>query len=174
MTLNKALDDMQFCNELDALNLTFCYQELDEGEERYKLYQSLEEEGINPFSNMTEIFKYMFYSCESLTNLVVPHNITTIGYWGCAYCDNLESVIIPDSVTNIDSYAFFNCTGLKTITIPNSVKSINYSAFVACKHLSINFSGTKSEWKTLTAGKEIFTGGTYECKCVDGIVKKGR
>ena len=45
---------------------------------------------------------------------------------------SLTSVIIPDSVTSIGTSAFYGCTSLESITIPDSVTSIGASAFNGC------------------------------------------
>ena len=44
-------------------------------------------------------------------------------------CSSLTSVVIPDSVTSIGSSAFSGCSSLTSITIPDSVTSIGSSAF---------------------------------------------
>ena len=49
----------------------------------------------------------------------------------------VSSVIIPDSVTTIGDYAFADCTSLTSITIPDSVTSIGDYAFYDCANLTI-------------------------------------
>ena len=50
-------------------------------------------------------------------------------------CRSLTSVIIPDSVTSIGENAFDGCSGLTSATIGNSVTSIGYEAFRDCTSL---------------------------------------
>ena len=52
-------------------------------------------------------------------------------------CDSLTSVIIPNSVTSIGERAFSNCTLLTGIIIPSGVTSIGDSAFNGCTSLTI-------------------------------------
>jgi hypothetical protein len=42
---------------------------------------------------------------------------------------SLSSVILPNTITSIGNYAFQGCTGIKSITIPPSVTSIEVGAF---------------------------------------------
>ena len=49
---------------------------------------------------------------------------------------SLTSVVIPNSVTSIGEKAFFCCDKLKSITIPLSVSSIGKSAFAGCTELT--------------------------------------
>ena len=49
--------------------------------------------------------------------------------------DSLTDVYLSNEVTSIDRYAFFICTSLTSITIPNSVKLIDNYAFGDCRGL---------------------------------------
>ena len=52
-------------------------------------------------------------------------------------CSSLTSIIIPDSVTSIGNKAFYGCTNLTSITIPKSVTSIGDYTFTDCNNLTI-------------------------------------
>lgn len=80
-----------------------------------------------------------------------------------------EYIEIPNGVTKIGDNAFSNCHKLKSVTIPVSVTSISKSAFNGCGSLTINYSGTKTQWKklgmSLPAGIYVF--------CSDGNFETG-
>ena len=70
-----------------------------------------------------------FKGNTTITSVVIPNSVTSIGNMAFAACSGLTSITIPNSVTIIGEYAFYNCTGLTSITIPNSVTSIESYAF---------------------------------------------
>ena len=86
--------------------------------------------------NVTTIGTKAFYSCNNLTSVVIPDNVTTIGKGAFCICSSLTSVTIPTSVTTIGPYAFAGCTSLTSITIPDSVTSIGNNAFAGCTSLT--------------------------------------
>ena len=53
-------------------------------------------------------------------------------------CTSLTSIVIPDSVTSIGNHAFRSCTSLTSVTIGNSVTSIGSYAFSDCASLQYN------------------------------------
>ena len=57
-----------------------------------------------------------FRSCTSLTGVMIPDGVTTIGYEAFYDCNSLTSVTIPDSVTTIGEGAFENCDSLSYST----------------------------------------------------------
>ena len=77
-----------------------------------------------------------FYGCSSLTNIIIPESVTSIGDYAFYDCSNLTSITIPDSVTSIGSHAFRNCSSLTSINIPDKVTSIGASAFYDCSNLT--------------------------------------
>ncbi|MBO5799371.1 MAG: leucine-rich repeat domain-containing protein, partial [Paludibacteraceae bacterium] len=44
--------------------------------------------------------------------------------WAFCDCDSLSSVVIPDSVTSIGNWAFYMCISLRSIMLPKSLKEI--------------------------------------------------
>lgn len=69
---------------------------------------------------------------KSITHVVIPEGVTTIGYKAFKNCKFLQSIDIPFGVMSIKNYAFLSCESLQSIDIPNSVKTIGDSAFAGC------------------------------------------
>ena len=53
-----------------------------------------------------------FAGCTSLTSIVIPNSVTSIGEFAFERCSKLTSIYIPSSVTSIGSNAFLFCTSL--------------------------------------------------------------
>ena len=81
-----------------------------------------------------EIYSEAFRN-TTITAVVIPASVTTIGSSAFSYCISLTSIEIPASVTTIGSSAFFYCTSLTSITIPASVTSIGSASFIDCSEL---------------------------------------
>ncbi len=103
---------------------------------------------------MTEIGRYAFHGCRSLTGeLKIPDSVTTIGSDAFAYCSGLTSLTIGNDVTSIPEKAFYNCSGLTTVVIGNSVTTIEDEAFERCSELE-NLYSLNSE--PPTCGSSVF------------------
>ena len=126
------------------------------------------------YSNLPvkEIGESAFESCSSLTNVISPDSVTSMGdyaFWCCeqltsvtigngveiitdatfAGCSSLTNVIIPDSVTSLGDYAFRDCKKLTSVTIGNGVTSIGFDTFYGCDSLtSITFEDTSTWYRT--------------------------
>lgn len=128
---------------------------------------------------VTQIKRYSFFNCRSLTSVEIPSSITRIGdaleKYVFSYCTSLTSITIPDSVeiiglgafdgceslrsvtfgsglTSILSEAFGNCSSLVNIDIPNNVTLIDEYAFANCYNLrSIRLSTSLT-----TLGENVF------------------
>ena len=87
-------------------------------------------------SSVTSIGASAFYGCRSLSEIVIPSSVTSIGASTFYGCDSLSKIVIPSSVTSIGDRAFSCCRSLSEIVIPSSVTSIGDSAFLGCRSLS--------------------------------------
>ena len=77
-----------------------------------------------------------FFSCKSLTSVIIPDTVEIIGDYSFTHCESLLSLSIPDSVIVIGKCAFCRCKSLTEIMIPSSVKKIFAGAFANIEKLS--------------------------------------
>lgn len=91
---------------------------------------------VNCYTSDDVIGNYAFSDCSGLTSLILPSNVTSIGYSAFYGCIRLTSLTLPSSVTSIGSSAFEGCRSLTSLTLPSSVTSIGKSAFEGCSGLT--------------------------------------
>ena len=74
--------------------------------------------------------------------VVIPANITSIGYQAFDSCKGLAEITIPGTVKRIERGAFYNCTSLSKVTINSGVEYIEETAFSGCPITDLdNYSG---------------------------------
>ena len=95
-------------------------------------------EGDFIFGKLNDINTLVVYlGCE--TELTLPNNNVenyVIGENVFKNKTTITSVVIPDCVTSIGGEAFAKCENLTSVTIPNSVTSIGNEAFANCENLT--------------------------------------
>lgn len=90
---------------------------------------------IEKLKNLDHIPDF-FFSDSSISSIVIPSNIKSIGDYAFVGCRDLKTITIPDSVTSIGQGAFQDSKGLTSITIPSSVTDIGSHAFAGCSGLT--------------------------------------
>ena len=79
-------------------------------------WDSISGEGVITFDgDVTQIGENAFYECEMLTNITIPHSVTTIGRQAFG-CSGLTCIRIPNSVSKIEERAFYCCYNLEKFT----------------------------------------------------------
>lgn len=72
-------------------------------------------------NSITSIGDNSFYSCNGLTEINIPNTVTNIGLYAFQYCNGLTSVNLGSSVSVIGNQAFYKCLYLKKVTVKNPV-----------------------------------------------------
>lgn len=95
-----------------------------------KDYNGSEKKAVIPASidgiAVTKIDDGAFTNCHTLTSVVIPDGLLSIGICSFAGCNNLKSVIIPNSVSQIGYNCFLDCDGI-TICCSGDSAAENYA-----------------------------------------------
>ncbi len=89
-------------------------------------------------STCKAIGDYAFEDCKSLTRVIIPDSVRSIGYSAFYYCQALQTVSISKNCALwcIGAYAFYNCDSLRSIVIPDTVIKIGSKTFESCESLT--------------------------------------
>lgn len=86
--------------------------------------------------SITSIGSSAFSGCANLLDVNLPKGIESMGFSVFSHCLALQSVNLPMGLTTIDNSMFYDCFGLTQIDIPENVTRIADEAFYQCSALS--------------------------------------
>ena len=86
-------------------------------------------------NNIQTIGAGAFGYCSNLEEIIIPEGVTTIGAGAFGYCSNLEEIIIPEGVTTIEEQTFIECESLATVKLPSTLESLDTGVFWECESL---------------------------------------
>jgi len=101
-------------------------------------YEITIENDVEEITNeiFSEQLRKYFTDRESITSIIIPDSVTSIGDEAFVGCINLTSVTIGNGVTHIGDSAFAECRKLVDVKMGNSIKIIGYEAFKFCYDLA--------------------------------------
>lgn len=77
-----------------------------------------------------------FENCLALTSIAIPEGVTTIGDFALYNCISLAEVSLAEGIQSVGSHAFAHCSALTAIVLPNSATAIADYAFSNCTTLN--------------------------------------
>jgi len=86
-------------------------------------------------STIKHFGNYVFFNF-SLTSIVIPESIETIGDYCFSFCTSLTSIQVPQRVSYIGKYAFLGCEKLSSFECSPNVEYISEGVFEGCYQLT--------------------------------------
>ncbi len=165
------IEDYAFlgCDNLNTFEVST--ENISYSSEQNILYNKDKSLLIQSFSNsrnivlpptVIHIYKYAFYSKESMEEIEFPNGLNKINHYAFTYCNNLKKADIPISVKSIGSNAFAECFNLECdISNVELSAAIGDNAFYLCKNIKGVFN-VKNQTK-------IPKWSFYRCEKLNGI-----
>lgn len=92
---------------------------------------------------------------RSITDVIIPENITDLGLYAFCRCNNIRGVKIPNNIRSLSNNVFDSCSSLKWVFIPDNVSSIASYAFTKCARLTIYAVENKISWSQTWKDEKI-------------------
>jgi uncharacterized repeat protein (TIGR02543 family) len=125
-------DDMPYLTELDLSGATIVAYEGKDGTYPWEYPSSF----LYPANEMPNLAFYNGYQGKtSLTSIILPNGLNSIGSGAFTYCSGLTSINIPAGVDSIKDAALYSA-GLTSINIPVGVTFIGEFVFGGCHRLT--------------------------------------
>lgn len=86
---------------------------------------------------ITKIPTYAFAGMHTLTEVVFPKSLKTVGEGAFNECTNLVDVRFNEGLYEIEKNAFFGCASLQKVVLPESVDMVGNKAFSNCPLITV-------------------------------------
>ena len=130
---NQAFDG---CESLDGISCPYRLEDLKIGEGAFNNCPSFHWDVIINGKLLHQGDGRCFRKVELHDNVIIPDDVTTIGYAAFSRDTSLTSVCIPQGVKEIGCAAFSGCTRLAFVSFPEEgIEKIGSKAFSDCKEL---------------------------------------
>ena len=103
---------------------------------------------------VTDIDDFSFMRNESLSEIVLPRTLKSIGEEAFRDCIALQEMVIPASVRSVDMRAFYGCRNLVTLVIANPDAEIDDTAFISCSSLQTVYVGDLTDLERISFIRE--------------------
>ena len=130
--------------------------------------------GINPLTYLDYV-PTNFARGSKLEDITIPSNIKYISTLAFYQSKKLKHVVVSEGVTTVGQQAFEKCHKNCHFVLPESLTSVNEWAFSLMENITIEYNGTKKQFKELiNKSRYVFDHTFYTCTCLDGVIEKKR
>ncbi len=116
---------------------------------------------------------------NAFTELIIPASVRNWGDYAFADCAKLETVRVESSI--IGSFAFPGCSSLSTLVISSNVKKFGNNMLTYCSNLeTITYEGTIVQWNAIekptnwmssSGENHLWNGYLQRIQCIDGYLE---
>ena len=87
-------------------------------------------------NTVSSIGDYQFVGFRSLEKITIPNTVTSIGTCSFHNCQNVENVVFEGNIDSIGEGCFAYCHSLTTVDLPSGIAIINEASFYWCENLN--------------------------------------
>ncbi len=108
-----------------------CTNEISEDAEYTDIF-TVEEGALSCVDDNTELLS----GAWTIPTSVGGSDVTSIAVSAFSYADSLTALVIPESIVSIGDYALNSCTALESLSLPASLTTLGRDVFLRCANLS--------------------------------------
>ncbi|MCQ2601943.1 MAG: leucine-rich repeat protein [Treponema sp.] len=86
--------------------------------------------------SVTEIGQNLFSSCESLEEVKLPSNLTSLKPFTFAGCSSLRKITMPDNITSFPEGLFWGCMSLEEVPFRNGMDALEPDVLRDCEAIT--------------------------------------